>query len=140
MNGSERILKLLLRLFGAATGLAIFAVFMPLSWMAACHERLGLGAMPAGPVVEYLARSVSAFYAILGGLLLLASSDVRRHAAVIAYVAVVCLLGGAGVFVLDLLLALPWWWTWGEGPLTVLMGIIILLLQRRVKGRPPQPI
>ena len=37
--------------------------------MAACHEAMGLGPFPDAPIVEYLARSVSAYYAMLGGLL-----------------------------------------------------------------------
>ena len=45
----------ILRLVGLLSMLAILAVFMPLSWMASVHESLGLGKMPEGPIVEYLA-------------------------------------------------------------------------------------
>jgi hypothetical protein len=34
--------------------------------MGAARRWLGLGEMPTGPVVEYLGRSLSAFYAVTG--------------------------------------------------------------------------
>jgi hypothetical protein len=65
------VLVILLRYFLRIPGLfGLDAVFVPLSWMDATHRWLGLGEMPTAPVVEYLARSVSAFYAVLGALCL----------------------------------------------------------------------
>ena len=66
MTKSDKVLVILLRFGGVIALFALVAVFMPLSWMAATHRWLGLGEMPTGPVVEYLARSLSAFYAFLG--------------------------------------------------------------------------
>ena len=60
MTRADKALVLLLRFVGVPALFALVAVFMPVSWMAATHRWLGLGEMPAGPVVEYLARSVSA--------------------------------------------------------------------------------
>src|SRR5262245_27062262 len=57
MTKSEKALVLLLRIVGVPALFALVAVFMPVSWMAATHRWLGLGEMPTGPVVEYLARS-----------------------------------------------------------------------------------
>jgi hypothetical protein len=48
---------------------AAFFVAAPYSWMNAIHQWLGLGVLPDAPVAGYLARSTSAFYAMLGGLL-----------------------------------------------------------------------
>jgi hypothetical protein len=47
--------------------------------MAATHRWLGLGEMPTGPVVEYLARSLSAFYAVMGALCLVVAADLERY-------------------------------------------------------------
>ena len=66
MTKSDKVLVLLLRIVGVGALFALVAVFMPVSWMAATHRWLGLGEMPTGPIVEYLARSLSAFYAIMG--------------------------------------------------------------------------
>ena len=88
MAQAERWLKLLLRAAGGLMLLATLALFMPTRWMEICHERLGLGAFPDQPIVEYLARTTSALYALLGALLLLASCDVKRYARVITVVAV----------------------------------------------------
>ena len=87
MNRTEWMLKIVLRLAGVGMLLAIGGVFLPLSWMAACHERLGLGAFPDAPIVEYLARCTSGLYAILGGVFLLSSWDVRRYGPVITLTA-----------------------------------------------------
>jgi hypothetical protein len=75
MTTSDKALVLLLRIVGVPALFALVAVFMPVSWMAATHRWLGLGEMPTGPVVEYLARSVSAFYAIMGALCLVLTTD-----------------------------------------------------------------
>src|SRR5215471_12255409 len=70
MTKSDKVLVLLLRIVGVPALFALVAVFMPVSWMAATHRWLGLGEMPTGPVVEYLARSLSAFYAVTSALCL----------------------------------------------------------------------
>ena len=89
MRNPERLLTWLLRLAGLMMAAAVFAVFMPRAWMAACHERLlGLGPFPAGPMIEYLARARSGFYAIAGVVLIVVSADVRRYGPVIATLAV----------------------------------------------------
>ena len=130
---AERMLVLLLRLAGAVTMLAILAVFMPRSWMAACHERLGLGKFPEGPIVEYLARTVSALYFVLGGLMWVAAGDVRRYRVPVRYVGLVMLVGGIMVLALNFAICMPAYWTASEGPPTVLLGLALLLLQRRVE-------
>ena len=70
MTKTDKALVLLLRFVGVGSLFALVAVFMPVPWMAATHRWLGLGEMPTGPVVEYLARSLSAFYALVGALCL----------------------------------------------------------------------
>ena len=67
MRKSDKILVIVLRYLVGIGGLfALVPVFMPFSWMVATHRWLGLGEMPTAPVVEYLARSISAFYAFFG--------------------------------------------------------------------------
>ena len=68
MTKSDKALVILLRFVGVGSLSALVAVVMPSTWMAATHRWLGLGEMPTGPVVEYLARSLSAFYAVMGAL------------------------------------------------------------------------
>jgi hypothetical protein len=58
MTKSDKVLVILFRyLLGIGSLFALVPVFMPMSWMAAAHRWLGLGEMPTGPIVEYLARS-----------------------------------------------------------------------------------
>ena len=134
MTRSEIWLARLLRIFGAAGVTALFAAVMPASWMTATHEWLGLGAMPADPIVIYLARSTSLFYAIFGGLAILVSLDLRRHRAVVSYLAVCTIAVGAILGVADHLCGLPPWWSVSEGVSTVAMGVVLLALQRAAGG------
>jgi len=131
----ERTLKTLLRVYGAVAGLAIFAVFMPRVWMVAAHEAIGLGKFPDGAIMEYLARSVSALYAFHGGLLWLLAGDVRRYAAIIAYVAVVGVAFSLFILALDASLGLPVWWVLGEGPCVLVISIVILALLARTRAQ-----
>ncbi|MBL7133123.1 MAG: hypothetical protein ISS78_03410 [Phycisphaerae bacterium] len=133
MINREKMLVWLLRFFGGVMLLAVVAVCMPGSWMAACHEWLGLGKFPDAPIADYLARSLSAFYAIMGGLVLLISGDIRRYATIITYVAVVCIVFGVATLVIDVRLALPTWWIVGEGPFVAGLGVVILIVQARAK-------
>ena len=69
MNRKQAVTAWIFRLVGLSGMLAIVAVVMPFSWMAETHEYLGLGKMPEGAIVEYLARSLSAVYVVLGVVL-----------------------------------------------------------------------
>ncbi len=134
---AERLLVLLLRVMGAVECLAAFPAVMPRSWMALVHEHIGLGPFPEGPVVEYLARSLAALYAVNGALMLLVSTDVRRYAPLVTFCATALVVVGALLLVTDLSVGMPWWWTAGEGPYLIAFGVVLLALQRRtMRGRP----
>ncbi len=123
-----RNLAFVLRLFGFAGMLATVAVFMPMSWMAFAHERLGLGPMPTDPVVQYLARSLSAFYALTGALCLVLAGDVRRYRPVIQCLGIAVVVFGIVLVWIGWKSELPWWWTAGEGPPTAVFGAVIFWL------------
>jgi hypothetical protein len=131
---SERWLVIILRVSGTMMLLALAAALMPLSCMAATHLWLRLGEFPEGPIVEYLARSLSAFYAIHGALFWFLASDIRRYAPVIAFLGWTGLLGGVGLFALDWHLGLPLPWLVCEGPFVVLLCAVILVLVRGSSG------
>ncbi|MCH8805859.1 MAG: hypothetical protein IH986_07205 [Planctomycetes bacterium] len=131
MGFHEKCLVLLLRVLGCTVCLAFFAMFLPLGWMAAIHARLGLGTFPDGPIVEYLTRSLAAMYAIHGGVVLLAATDVRRYAGLIVYLAVAGVLFGIAILVIDIVSGMPAYWTVGEGPPILVIGAVILWLLRK---------
>src|SRR2546425_5938583 len=110
MQRVENYLKLLLQGFGAVTAIALVPFVMPRSWMAMVHEWLGMGVLPDQPVVEYLARTTSALYGLLGGLYLVLATDVRRFARAITYSAVAALLISAVNTALCLRAGMPTWW------------------------------
>ena len=132
MTKQYRLLRLFLRIIGTAALLALVAVIMPYSWMNAIHQWLGMGQLPAEPIVGYLARSTSAFYALLGGLFWVASFDLHRHRMVLCYLGIVIVIFGVALLVVDLLEGMPLWWTIGEGPFNIVFGVVILALARRL--------
>ena len=132
MTKQYRFLRLFLRIIGTAAFLALVAVVMPYSWMNTVHQRLGMGQLPSEPVVGYLARSTSAFYALLGGLFWITSFDLNRHRMVLCYLGVVIVIFGAALFVIDLLEGMPLYWSLTEGPINVGFGVVILILSYRL--------
>jgi hypothetical protein len=130
MTGQERALAMLLRLTAVTEFFALAGVFMPQSWMAAFHERLGLGAFPDGVTAAYLARNLSAFYALQGGMLWVAARDVKRHAAIVDYFAWTGLAFAGLITVLDILAGFPWYWMVAEGPGLAVLCVAIAILRR----------
>jgi hypothetical protein len=138
MTKEERFFKLFLRIIGTAALFAIVAVFMPYSWMNAVHKWLGMGELPAQAVVGYLARSTSAFYAMLGGLFWVVSFDLHRHKVVLCYLGIVVVIFGAALFIIDLLEGMPLYWSFTEGPFNIGFGIVILVLSYRIDVKKAQ--
>jgi hypothetical protein len=60
MTRADKAVVLLLCTLGVGGLFALVPVFMPFAWMPGTHRWLGLCEMPTGPVVENLARSLSA--------------------------------------------------------------------------------
>jgi hypothetical protein len=125
-----RLLRWLLRGCGALTLLALPAVFLPQPAMDYFHRSLGLGPLPEGPIVLYLARSLSAFYAAFGALTLLLSTDVERYAPLITWWGMTAIVLGVLLIGIDLTAGMPIDWMLGEVIFTICAGSAVLLLQR----------
>jgi hypothetical protein len=130
MPKSDRALAILLRIVGVGALFALVAVFMPLSWKATTHRWLGLGEMPTGPVVEYLARSLSAFYAIMGALCLVLAADLERYRPLVRFLGLAFALMSLVLLGVDLAAGMPWWWSASEGPGGVVFGALLFMLAR----------
>ena len=87
---------------------------------------------PTGPVVEYLARSLSAFYALVGALCLVMASDLDRYSPLVRFFGVCLALLGIVLTGVDLAAGMPWWWTALEGPGSVPIGALVYFLARPV--------
>lgn len=118
-----------LRVVGSVALLALGAVVMPYSWMNAIHKWFGMGKLPAEPIVGYLARSTSAFYALLGALLWVVSFDLVRHRLVLRFLGVAIILFGGMLLIVDFVEGMPLWWSFWEGPIDITFGVFILALQ-----------
>jgi hypothetical protein len=135
MTEPDRLFKVFLRVLGSVALLAVLAVVMPYSWMNAIHQWLGMGVLPADPVVGYLARSTSAFYALLGALLWVVSFDLVRHRLVLCYLGLAIVAFGGMLLAVDFVEGMPLWWRLWEGPINITFGALILFLSHRVRPR-----
>jgi hypothetical protein len=131
MNSKQRTVSRVLRAIGCLDLLALGAAVMPFHWMDVAHRAMGLGPLPEVPVVGYLARTASALYALHGAMVLFISFDVARYWGLIRFLAIAALFHGAIIMGIDLALALPAWWRYGEGPCFAATGALILWLQAR---------
>jgi hypothetical protein len=135
MNSPEFLLRWLLRIFGTSAALALVAVVMPYEWMNFIHQRLGMGTLPNAPVVGYLARSTSLFYALLGGLLWVLAADVRYYRALLLRLGAAIIFFGLVLLVVDRVEGLPAFWARGEGAIDMVFGLVICLLAVRIKPK-----
>ena len=99
----------------------------------AIADWLGVGPLPRSPLTEYLTRSLSAMYGVLGVLHLYLARDVVRYLDVITVIGWLTVVAGAIVTVVDFTAGMPLLWSWSEGPPTVLAGLAYVWLARRAR-------
>jgi NADH:ubiquinone oxidoreductase subunit 6 (subunit J) len=85
--------------------------------------------------VGYLARTLSAFYALLGGLLWVLSFDLHRHRVVLLYLGAAFVVFGIIAMWVDFKEGMPVFWRFTEAPIVVVFGTAIFLLSRRLQAR-----
>ena len=112
---------------------ALVFVLAPRSWMRALHMLADLGDMPNTPVVWYLARSTSAFYAMMGGLFWVVSFDVGCHHRVLWFLVWSMVIFGTVLCGIDMWAGMPLPWTMTEGPSVLLMAAAMLYLTFRIE-------
>ena len=132
MNRSELAIVIILRVIGVTGLFAIPVIFMPYSWMNPIHDYMGLGELPDTPIVSYLARSLSAFYAILSSITLFVSCDIRRYRSFVKLWAIIVTVTGFVLLGIDITAGMPTSWTLGESPPTIAVGLVVLWLQRKI--------
>lgn len=137
MSAAERWLKLLLRINGVLAVMAVVAVVMPHAWLVWCVAKVDPD-LPVRALVSYPARMLSAFFVLLGAMMLVCATDVRRHARAIRLVALWCYFVAAAMgaqAIPHLSLLLRNWFFWclaADGLYGLALATAILLLQRRL--------
>ncbi len=132
------ILQLMLWMFGVSGLMAAVPAVMPRSWLAAAVA----AAEPGTPVlllVEYLARSLSAMYCLIGGVMCLCARDPVRFRPMVRWLGWFSLVGGTAGFVQILLAPYPknlivWLLVFDAGLIAV-FGAAVLTLQSLVNRR-----
>jgi hypothetical protein len=126
----DRTLRWLLRFCGGMMLLALPAVFFSQGAMDAVHQSVGLGKLPEGPIVLYLARALSVFYAGFGMLTLLISSDTERYRPIITWWGLVSIVLGGLLVGIEWSAGLPSAWVGAEFVASIVAGAAVLMLQR----------
>jgi len=133
-NKSELTILVFMRIMGIGGMLAVPAIFFPYSWMNSIHQFMGMGTMPDAPIVSYLARSLSAFYAVLGSFTFYISLDIRRHRSLVRLWALMVSLLSIVILGIDVTSGMPLSWTLSEGPPTFAVGLTLLWCQRNINS------
>ncbi|MBM79534.1 MAG: hypothetical protein CMJ78_02935 [Planctomycetaceae bacterium] len=131
---------IILRIAGVFGLFAIPAVFLPFSVMNEMHGHLGLGEMPEAPIVNYLARSLAAFYAGLSAAMLVTACDIRRYRPLIKYWSWMLVVMGFVMLGVDVHAGLPLSWTVFEGPPAVVVGFVMLRLHAQIEDLKPEDL
>ncbi|REJ74446.1 MAG: hypothetical protein DWQ36_20305 [Acidobacteria bacterium] len=134
MDG-KRLLVYLLRFDATVLTLAFAAIFLPRDFMAWSNQALGLEALPATPLSDYLTRSLAAMYGVRGLFVWLASRDVDRFRPFVVLIGATNVLLGVLLLGIDLYAGLPLLWTLGEGPGIVVVGLLVLWMTSRFVPR-----
>jgi hypothetical protein len=110
------------------------AVFLPREVMVETNAWLGLSPLADTPLTSYLARSTSALYAVHGAILFLASTDPVRYRTLILVLGASNLAFGAALIGIDQSAGMPGFWTMAEGPFVFLIGVVLVVLARRLES------
>ncbi len=125
-----KLLRLVMRVVGGVMLMAFAAALMPFDWMATAHAWLGLGELPEAPLVEYLARSASLLYALIGALFVLVAGDLERYGPIARFLGAAFVILGVVIIGVDVDAGLPLYWTLWEGPPTIAVGLAMIWLSR----------
>lgn len=128
----EKVLIAFLRAAGIILLSALIPVVIPFSWMQEIHRGIGMGELPKEPIISYLTRSLSLLYAMHGALIFFVSLNVRRFLPIVRLLAILSIVFGGSMIVLDAASAMPTYWIACEGPFVIILGLIILWLAKRV--------
>ena len=129
---SKKALVIILRVSGIVLLTALIPAAMPFAWMQGIHRWLEMGELPAEPIVGYLTRSLSLFYALHGALLLFVSRDISRFLPVVKCLAILGIAFGAIMIYLNVSVGMPAFWILCEGPFIIPLSVAILLLAYRI--------
>ena len=130
-NTATQALSWLLILMGGLAMLAVVPMVMPTAWIEAVNDSMGLGPFHRSPLMEYLTRSLSAVYALVGTLTLYLGLNVRRYLPLIVVVGWLTVALGVTLTGIDFAAGMPASWSWGEGPPTIVIGWVFVWLARR---------
>ena len=120
---------------GVSSLLALPFVFVPFSWLNAGHQMLELGELPDEPIVVYMARCLSMFYAVQGVLVLIVVRDLDKYHTLFMVWCRIMMTCGLLLLWIDIDAGLPLHWIFSEGPPVAAGGAVLFWLERETMKR-----
>jgi hypothetical protein len=124
----EKTAAWLLRLDALSHLMAAVIVFLPDGIIVLAHNRLGLGIFPDAPIAWYLARGLSAYYAMHGALMLFISLDVVGYLDLVRIAMWLFAIYGILMLFVDLRAPMPKFWTIAEPAFILVFSAVVLAL------------
>lgn len=130
MRRKRTLTRIALRVVGTFDLLAFAALVLSDESMAGVHQALGLGELPAAPIVGYLARTASLQYGLHGVALWWISFDVARYSPLAPLLGTLKLVQALAIAIVDATGGMPLWWTIVEPVCLALAGAGLLAAWR----------
>ncbi len=116
---------------GGTALLALVPVIVPMPWLIRSAKLMNLE-LDAAPLTNYLARQLSLWYALFGGLLLFLARDIQRYRPLLHALGYLLFCFGATLLAIDYTAGMPLWWTVIEGPRVMVASAILIWLAKEV--------
>lgn len=127
----SRLLKLILMVAALGWGISVVGVLLPWPVAENCLRGLGVGPLPADPMLDYWLRMAGGGFTMVGALFVAILVQPRKYEVLLPMLAWLCIAEGVVLLVSGLRLGLPPFPFWGDVSFCLGVGIGLLVVQPR---------
>ena len=140
MNWPERVIFSALLVIGICGLLACPVLFFSTSHIESWHLALLGEPLLTSPILLYLIRSLSMFYVLSSLFTLALARNLHRYRVLIQFWSFLAIVKGIVMLSIDQQLPFPGWWTLIEGPSSICLGSVMLLLSPFIQSETPKTV
>lgn len=127
----SRLLKLILMVAALGWGISVVGVLLPWPVAENCLRGLGVGPLPADPMLDYWLRMAGGGFTMVGALFVAILVQPRKYEVLLPMLAWLCIAEGVVLLVSGLRLGLPPFPFWGDVSFCLGVGVGLLVVQPR---------
>lgn len=135
----SRLLKLILAVGALGWGVSVFGVLLPWPVAEDCLRGLGVGPLPADPMLDYWLRMAGGGFTMVGVLFAAILINPRKYGAVLPLLAWLCVAEGVVLLASGLRLGLPPFPFWGDVSFCLGVGLGLLVVHPRAAREQMNP-